>query len=44
MELNDSLGKLDLSLEGILRKIDKQVHDIDSSVHLKIEVADGQSK
>lgn len=40
MEMNDTLGKLDMQVEAAIRKIEKQAMDIDKSVQLKIERVD----
>ena len=40
VKLNDALVKVDLSLESVIRKIQKQSEDISSDLKLKIETSD----
>lgn len=42
MKLNDALGKVDVGLEALLRKIEKQGKDLNADIELKIETADGK--
>lgn len=42
MKLNDALGKVDVGLEALLRKIEKQGKDLNPETELKIETADGK--
>ena len=42
MKLNDALGKVDVGLEALLWKIEKQAKDLNAEVELKIETADGK--
>lgn len=42
MKLNDALGKVDIGLEALLRKIEKQGKDLNPETEMKIETADGK--
>lgn len=43
MEMNESLQKLDQTLDGAVKKIEKQAKDLGND-DLRIEASDGKSK
>ena len=44
ISLNDSLAKIDNLLEGIIRKIEKQIHDFGGSNERRVETNFGKGK
>lgn len=44
MELNDALGKVDITLDGNVKKMEKQLKELDPNKELKIETNSGACK